>query len=62
MSDYYTNQLLERYQTGRILASEKNTLYAMLKPGIEKDTASEYESKLKLFIFFTLLLINESFI
>ena len=54
MSDYYTNQLLERYQTGRILASEKNTLYAMLKPCIEKDTASEYESKLKLFIFFTI--------
>ena len=43
MSDYYTNQLLERYQTGRILASEKNTLYAMLKPCIEKDTASELE-------------------
>ena len=43
MSDYYTKQLLERYHTGRILASEKETLYAMLKPCIEKDTASELE-------------------
>ena len=43
MSDYYTKQLLERYLTGRILASEKKTLYAMLQPCIEKDTASELE-------------------
>ena len=54
MSDYYTKQLLERYHTGRILASEKETLYAMLKPCIEKDTASELErdifSKLVLYL------------